>query len=155
MINHFGTYGEKECVTFLREGHKCERSNKPEMVSINDIVLIYDKCQPRHLWKLGRILELMRSKDGLVRAAKVKCGSTGNIINQRLNKLYPIEIRNSSLNNENRNGNQEYDQSFNNENEGEGKPNSNVENEVMIVRRTLKRNAAIIGEIKRRYIDSD
>ena len=49
--------------------------------------------------------------------------------------------------------NQEYDQSFNNENEGE--PNAHIENEVMIVRRTPKRNAAIIGKIKRRYIDSD
>ena len=92
MINHFWDIWRKEWVTSLRKGHKCERSNKPQMISINDIVLIYDKCQPRHLWKLGRILELIRSKDGFVRAAKVKCGSTGNIINRPLNKLYLIEI---------------------------------------------------------------
>ena len=55
--------------------------------------MIYDKFQPRHLWKLGRISELIRSKDGYVHAAKVKCGSTGRIWSRLVNKLYPIELR--------------------------------------------------------------
>ena len=46
MLNHIWDIWRKECVTSLREGQKCERSNKPEMISINDIVLIYDKGQP-------------------------------------------------------------------------------------------------------------
>ena len=55
--------------------------------------MIYNKSHPRHLWKLGRVTELIRSKDGTVRAAKVKCGSTGNVISRPINKLYPIEVR--------------------------------------------------------------
>ena len=89
MRNHFWNIWRKEYVTALREGHRCRKS-EPEIVNVNDIVLIYDKSQPRHLWNLGRILELIRSKDGLVRAAQVKCGSSGNILSRPLNKLYPM-----------------------------------------------------------------
>ena len=34
----------------------------------------YDDKKPRHMWKIGRVDELIRSKDGIVRAAKVQTG---------------------------------------------------------------------------------
>ena len=55
--------------------------------------MVHDKFQPRHLWKLGRIEELIRSNDGLVRAAKVVCGSSGKSIRRAIKSLYPIETR--------------------------------------------------------------
>ena len=97
MRNHFWDIWRREYVTSLRESHRSEKS-KTETVQENDIVLIYNKSQPRHLWKLGRILELIRSKDGVVRAARVKCGFSKNIISRPLNKLYPIETRNKTKN---------------------------------------------------------
>ena len=45
------------------------------------------------MWKLGRVHELIRSKDGIVRAANVKSGSAGAILSRPLSKLYPIELR--------------------------------------------------------------
>ena len=55
--------------------------------------MVHDRLQPRHLWKLGRIVELIRSNDGLVRAAKVVCGSSGKFIKRPIKTLYPIETR--------------------------------------------------------------
>ena len=92
LLNHFWKIWRSEYVTSLRESHKSKKT-KPEIVSNNDIVLIYDDKQPRHMWKLGRISELIRSKDGVVRAAKVLVGATGITIDRPISKLYPIETR--------------------------------------------------------------
>ena len=153
MRNHFWNIWRKEYVTSLREGHRCRKS-EPEIVNVNDIVLIYDKSQPRHLWNLGRILELIRSKDGLLRAAQVKCGSSGNILSRPLNKLYPIERRKPKSDIDRR----ENEIVLRDENERESisinKANMDFENKCTN-RAHLKRNAAIVGEIRRKYNDSD
>jgi len=62
-------------------------------VSVGDIVLVYEKKQPRHLWKLGRVIELKQSRDGAVRSAKVLLGSTKITVERPVNKLYPVEKR--------------------------------------------------------------
>ena len=53
------------------------------------IVLMYDKSQPRHLWKLGRILELIRSKDGVVRAARVILRSVWKCFKLTIEQIIP------------------------------------------------------------------
>ena len=92
LLNHFWNIWRDEYVRSLRESHKSSKA-KPEIISENDIVLIYDKKQPRQLWKLGRVPELIRSKDGVVRAAKVMTGSAGAILSRPVSQLYPIELR--------------------------------------------------------------
>ena len=92
MLNHFWKIWRIEYVTSLRESHK-STTTKPEVISKDDIVLIYDDKQPRHMWKLGRVSELIRSKDGIVRAAKVLVGATGILVDRPISKLYPIETR--------------------------------------------------------------
>ena len=92
MRNHFWDVWRKEYLVTLRENHKSS-TMQPEVVKENDIVVVHDKFQPRHLWKLGRIEELIRSNDGLVRAAKVVLGSSGNSIKRPIKSLYPIETR--------------------------------------------------------------
>ena len=130
MINHFWNIWKREYLTSLREGHRCSRSNSTERVNIDDIVIIYDKYQPRHLWKLGRIIELVRGNDAVVRAAKVKTGISGVIITRPLNKLYPLEINNSKS------------------------IKDNIEDrsdELEILTRRTKRNAAIVADLKIKY----
>ena len=55
-------------------------------------MLIFDDKLPRHMWKLGRVDELIRSKDGVVRVTKVKSGSAGAFLSRPINKLYPVEL---------------------------------------------------------------
>ena len=65
-----------------------ENVNPP---SIEDVVVIEEDDKPRGLWKLGRIIELITSKDGHIRAAVLRVA--GNRILQRpIQKIYPLEI---------------------------------------------------------------
>ena len=45
-----------------------------------------------HGWRLGIVVELTKSNDGLVRGAKVKVGKTRNVIRRPVNCLYPTEV---------------------------------------------------------------
>ena len=45
----------------------------------------------RHLWRLGRDVDIIARRDCNIRAAKSKVGKTGAIINRPIYKLYPLE----------------------------------------------------------------
>ena len=40
---------------------------------------------------MGRVVDIIPSRDCNIRAAKIKVGKTGAIINRPINKLYPLE----------------------------------------------------------------
>ena len=42
-----------------------------EAIKKNDIVIIYDEIVSRHLWRLGRIVDIIPSRDCNIRAAKI------------------------------------------------------------------------------------
>ena len=58
--------------------------------NIGDVVLLKDNL-PRGCWKLGKVVNLVSSCDGLVRSAKVLI-SSGRTIGRPINLLCPIEI---------------------------------------------------------------
>ena len=93
LISVFWNVWRKEYLTMIRETHKLSRTRGDEKLAVDDIVIVYEKHQPRHLWKLGRIVDLIRGNDNVVRGAKVKFGASGNIITRPLNLLYPLEVR--------------------------------------------------------------
>ena len=76
-------------MTSLRNQKQRYRRSKvaPE---VDDTLLIHEDKSPRQNWKLGRIVELIISKDNVVRAAKVILGSR-KILERPINKLYPVE----------------------------------------------------------------
>ena len=51
-------------------------------------VLIHDDG-PRLLWKLAKVEELVREKDGLIRSVKVR--TQNGLNNSAIVKLYPLE----------------------------------------------------------------
>ena len=59
-------------------------------IQMNDVVIIYDEKQPKHLWQMGKVVKLLAGDDGVVRAASVKLAKTSNVINRPVNKLYPL-----------------------------------------------------------------
>ena len=61
---------------------------------MNDIVLIKNDNYKRSDWKVGRVTELIHSKDNQVRAAKVNIVSNKRIIslNRPANKLFSFEV---------------------------------------------------------------
>ena len=59
---------------------------------MRDVVIVHDEKEPRHLWRIGRIVKLLDSEDGEVRGAEVKLGKSNSIIRRPVNKLYPLVI---------------------------------------------------------------
>ena len=64
------------------------------MINVGDIVLLRDEQTKRSFWKLCKVLELLPSKDGSVRAAKVQVRSSGGkkVLRRALNLPVPLEI---------------------------------------------------------------
>ncbi|XP_052809626.1 uncharacterized protein LOC128238092 [Mya arenaria] len=71
--------------TFLKAGRVVSH-NVPR---IGDTVLIKDNT-PRGSWKIGRVQELVHSRDNEIRSAKVQLSSK-KVLGRPLNSLYPVE----------------------------------------------------------------
>ena len=81
-----------EYLLSLRERYQLlhRKSKQSQQIpKVGDIVLIKENL-PRGMWKLGKIVELIQSRDRLVRAAKVQLASK-KIFSRALNHLYPLE----------------------------------------------------------------
>ena len=123
-ITHFWKIWRKEYVTSIRERQKITSKKSPNNIKENDVVIVFDEKQPRHLWKLGKITRIIYGNDNKIRGAELKIGRTNAIINRPVNKLYPLEsYRTNEI-------------------------NKDKENDIP----RPKRNAAIVGEVKRKFM---
>ncbi len=64
-----------------------------QKIRVGEVVLIPDENTKRLMWSTGLVLELRKSRDGLVRSVVLR-SPKGNIINRAIQCLYPLEIRN-------------------------------------------------------------
>ena len=63
IINHFWHRWHTEYVTSSREYNKLRLlNNNLPYIKVNDVLLIHDDNPPRHLWHIGRVIELIKSK---------------------------------------------------------------------------------------------
>ena len=90
MLSHFWNRWRKEYVTSLRENQRLTKQRHSTNIEKNDVVIIYEDKQPRHLWKLGRVINVIPGRDGRVRGANVKVGKSGAIIRRPVNRLFPV-----------------------------------------------------------------
>lgn len=70
FANQFWRRFVKEMLPTLTRRSKWYRSVKP--INVDDIVVIVDENADRNVWLKGRVVEVVRAKDGQVRRAKVK-----------------------------------------------------------------------------------
>ena len=127
ILDHFWQRWRKEYLTSLREMQQKDSNNKSTKINENDVVLVYEDKQPRHLWKLGKVTKLLPSRDGKIRSAEIKVGKTNRIISRPVNRLYPLNIFKS-------------DNVHNTDTQSDNTVNG------------PKRSAAIIGELKRKFV---
>lgn len=90
---------ENEYLLELREAHRNRNSAQSSKgsIRINDIVVVHDENRSRGLWRVGRVMNLVRGSDDQVRGVKVRVAESGKkptTIRRPLQKLYPIEISN-------------------------------------------------------------
>ncbi|VDP05065.1 unnamed protein product [Heligmosomoides polygyrus] len=79
----------------LREFHKKnlqERRTSAKTPSPGEVVLVSSSILPRNSWKLGRILDVVKSEDGQIREVELRVGG-GGTIRRPPNLLIPLEIR--------------------------------------------------------------
>ena len=142
LLDRFWKIWRNDYLLSLRERSQIKlketRVKSPYSATKGDIVLIKDEL-PRGSWRIGRIVELVKSGDDEIRSAKVLLPSR-KVLGRPLKLLYPIEC---PL------GNEEHLIDRNNKNsQGESKDNAKT-----MVR--PKRQAAIraLDNIKRQMND--
>ena len=87
----------KEYLLELRECHRAYQVSRgvKDAITEGQAVTIYDEDHPRGFWRLGRIESVIRSSDGVIRAARVKTQSkTGRptVLRRPIQHLYPLEV---------------------------------------------------------------
>ena len=66
-------------------------------VRINDVVILHHQgTSKRAFWKLARITELIRGRDGKVRGARVLVAGKKTPIERPLQELFPLEVHASN-----------------------------------------------------------
>ena len=97
LIVHYWNRWRREYPSELRESHKLTNVIPDRQIKLNEVVIIEETHVPRSRWKIGEVEELVTSKDGLNRGSKLRViGKRGHyFIKRPVNKLYPIEIRDS------------------------------------------------------------
>ena len=90
LLDHWWKRWREDYLTELREHHKFKTKRCTLVPKIGDVVLIADDKLRRSEWKIGRVTELIMSKDKRIRCACVRMGKKGRILRRPINKLYPI-----------------------------------------------------------------
>ena len=90
VIEHWWNRWHDEYLIELREHHKHKSKNGLLHPNVGDVVLIGDEKAKRSTWRMGRIIELIKSKDSNIRSADVTIAKTGRVIRRPINKLYPL-----------------------------------------------------------------
>ncbi|MCP3662858.1 MAG: hypothetical protein GY696_10235 [Gammaproteobacteria bacterium] len=94
ILNQFWQSWREEYLTSLRERNQYQlpmpKKIEPFQPYVGDVVQIKEDL-PRGSWKLGKIQELIFSKDGQSRAAQILLPSK-KILTRAIRHLYPLEI---------------------------------------------------------------
>ena len=137
----------REHLDGLREIRSCRKVGKEASeIREGDVVMIEEDVVPRHTWRLGVVVELLKGSDGYVRGAKVKVGKTKNIIRRPVNRLSPTEVRWSDPREQN------LSHTKDTINDKINIQNKNKDNSKRTSR--PRRDAAVAGELHRRLNDT-
>ena len=89
LMKNFVRMWQNEYLLCLRNTRP--KSNLLREPVVGDVVLIQEGAT-RSAWKLARIVELSKGRDGQVRSALVKLGQTQNLVRRPIVSLYPLEL---------------------------------------------------------------
>ena len=100
LLQNFTRQWRREYLLGLRENTRGQSTSErnTEIIQQNEVVIMRDDSTARCHWKLARIVELLKGKDGRVRAAKI-CVLTApdhrrtTILQRPIQHLIPLEVR--------------------------------------------------------------
>ncbi len=96
-LQKFWRRWKRDYLMELRDFHRT-RLEKGEAYTLErgEIVTVYDEGHPRGMWRLGRIEELIKGADEMVRGVHVRVVSkkgSVKILRRPIQHIYPLEIR--------------------------------------------------------------
>ena len=98
VLQQFWNRWKREYLLELRESHRAGSSQLQKVaIAVGDVVIIHTEDLPRSLWKMGRVEELIRGKDGVVRGASIRVQAKetrSKLLRRPIQKLYPVELAN-------------------------------------------------------------
>ena len=79
-LEHFWKRWRTKYLVELRESHRYQTQTRKgtSIVSVGDVVIVQDQDQPRGLWKLAIVKEVLTGSDGHIRGAVVRVHSKAN-----------------------------------------------------------------------------
>ena len=80
-----------EYVRALREQHNLKHGSNTTTLAEGDVVIIRGDEKDRNKWKLGIVKELIKGRDGILRAAKLRSGR--GFLERAVQQLYPLKLR--------------------------------------------------------------
>jgi len=98
LLQQFTKRWQHEYLLSLREraSEKCKRQNKECPISVGDIVIVKSNQTTRNSWKLANVEELLPSRDGQIRSARVKVASSDGrkpqVLHRVIQHLIPVEV---------------------------------------------------------------
>ncbi|XP_074608745.1 uncharacterized protein LOC141863176 [Acropora palmata] len=97
LLEQFTNSWKREHLMSLRETSAFFHRPSKEIIQVRDIVLLRNECKPRAFWKLAKVTELVRGRDGAVRSAKILCLTSSKEKTTELRRpvqhLVPLELR--------------------------------------------------------------
>jgi hypothetical protein len=95
VLRDFNKRWTKEYLLGLRQAQKSQGPSDHRGIKVDDVVLVYDEG-PRLFWRLGRVVELIPSRDNEVRSVKLLLSGnpehSGHVITRPISRLFPLEI---------------------------------------------------------------
>ncbi|KAL3200248.1 hypothetical protein MRX96_043543 [Rhipicephalus microplus] len=90
MAEGFWRRWRREYLLELRSAHLSRPTTSSDL-KIDDLVLLKEDHLKRHMWKIARIKETFKGRDGRVRACSLKL-SGGTVVKRPIQLLYPLEV---------------------------------------------------------------
>ncbi|KAL3212450.1 hypothetical protein MRX96_035947 [Rhipicephalus microplus] len=90
MAEGFWRRWRREYLLELRSAHLSRPTTSSDL-KIDDLVLLKEDHLKRHMWKIARIKETFKGRDGRVRACSLKL-SGGTVVKRPIRLLYPLEV---------------------------------------------------------------
>jgi hypothetical protein len=96
LLNEFTNQWRKEYLQSLRESSRASKGPVDNMIDVGDMVVLKNDKSARVLWKLAKVEELIRSRDNVVRAAKVRVVNSDEgrsiVLRRPIQHLIPLEL---------------------------------------------------------------
>nr|CAD2178770.1 unnamed protein product [Meloidogyne enterolobii] len=89
-LNKFWNIWHNSYLTSLRERVN-KSSNETLVPQIGEIVIVEQSEAPRSVWKLGKIIELIKGRDNIIRTAKIQINK--KIFLRSINLIFPLELK--------------------------------------------------------------